>query len=113
MWRSPVKARLQAKILGITLQQIRLDKEPCLTAAGAADYQHIFVSGILGVRRAVGHHQAFCFGQDDIVLELWSHKWLYIFRSTPPGGAVLQAMTVLLGVFAFQIHRQPHRGTAS
>ena len=29
------------------MQQIRLDKEPCLTAAGAADYQHIFVSGIL------------------------------------------------------------------
>ena len=82
-------------------------------AAGAADYQHVFVPGILGVRWAVGHHQAFCFGQNDIVLKLRSHKWLYILRSAPPGGAVLHAVTVLLGVFAFQIHRQPHRGTAA
>ena len=89
------------------MQQIRLDKEPCLTAAGAADYQHIFVSGILGVRRAVGHHQAFCFGQDDIVLELWSHKWLYILRSAPPGRAVLHAVPVFLGVFASQVYGKP------
>ena len=95
------------------MQQIRLDKEPCLTAARAADYQHIFVPGVLGVRWAVGHHQAFCFGEDDIVLKLRSHKRLDIFGSAPPGRAVLHAMAVLLGVFAFQVDRQPHSSAAA
>ena len=100
-------------ILGITLQQIRLDKEPCLAAAGAAHHQHVFIPGVLGVRRAVGHHQAFCFSEDDIVLKLRSHERLDIFRPAPPGRAVLHTVTVLLGVFAFQVHRQPHSSTAA
>ena len=83
MSNRPPDPKNARKILGITLQQIRLDKEPCLTAAGAADYQHIFVPGVLGVRWAVGHHQAFCFGEDDIVLKLRSHKRLDIFGSAP------------------------------
>ena len=95
------------------MQQIRLDKEPCLTAAGTAHHQHIFIPGILGVRWAIAHHQPFCFGQDDIVLKFRSHERLDIFGSTPPGRAVLHAVTVLLGVFAFQVHRQPHSSAAA
>ena len=95
------------------MQEIRFQPKARLTAARATDYQHIFVSGILGGRRAVGHHQAFCFGQNDIVLKLRSHKRLDIFGSAPPGRAVLHAVAVLLGVFAFQVHRQPHSSTAA
>ncbi len=95
------------------MQQIRLDKEPCLAAAGAAHHQHVFVPGVLGVRWAVGHHQVFRFGEDDVVLKFRSHERFDIFRPAPPGRAVLHAVTVLLGVFAFQVHRQPHPCTAA
>ena len=74
---------------------------------GFNNIQHVFISGILGVRRTVGHHQPFRFGQDDVVLELWSHERLNILGCTPPGRAVLHAVAVLLGVFTTQIDRQP------
>ena len=89
------------------MQQIRLDEKPRLAAAGAADHQHVFVPGVLGVRWAVGHHQAFCFGQNDIVLKLRSHERLNVLGHPPSGRAILHAMAVLLCVFATQIDRQP------
>ena len=67
----------------MALKQIRLQPKPGLAAAGAAHHQHIFVPGILGVRRAVGHHQALCFGQNDIVLKLRSNKRLNILGGAP------------------------------
>ncbi len=89
------------------MQEVRLEPKPRLAAAGAAHHQHVFVPGVLGVRRTVGHHQPFRFGQDDVVGKLGSHERLNVLRSAPPGRAVLHAVAVLLGVFATQVHRQP------
>ena len=55
----------------------------CLTAARATDYQHIFVSGVLGVRWAIAHHQPFRFGQDNVVGKFESHERLNILGGAP------------------------------
>ena len=67
------------------MQEIGLEPKPGLAAAGTAHYQHVFISGILGVRWTVGHHQAFRFGQDDVVGKLGSHERFNILSSAPPG----------------------------
>ena len=95
--------RIGDDIGAVALKQIRFQPKPRLTAAGTAHYQHVFVSGVLGVRRAVGHHQPFCFSQDDVVGKLRSHERLNVLGIAPPGRAVLHAMAVLFGVFSTQI----------
>lgn len=45
------------------LHEVGLYKEPGLAAAGAADYQDIFIPGILWVLWAVRHHQPLRLGQ--------------------------------------------------
>ena len=67
----------------VALKQVRFQPKPGLAAAGAAHHQHVFISGILGVRRTVGHHQALCFGQNDIVLKLRSHERLNVLGGAP------------------------------
>ena len=66
------------------MKQVGLEPKPGLTAAGAAHHQHVFVPGVFGVRWAVGHHQPFCFGQDDVIGKLGCHERLNIL-----GGARL------------------------
>jgi len=99
--------RIGDDIGAVHLQEVRLEPKSGLAAAGAAHHQHVFISGILGVRRAVGHHQPFRFGQDDVIRKLGSHERFNILGCTPPGRAVLHAVPVLLSVFATQIDRQP------
>ena len=65
------------------MQEVGLEPKPGLAAAGTAHHQHVFVPGVLGVRRAVGHHQAFRFRQDDVVEKLGSHEWFNVFRIAP------------------------------
>ena len=67
----------------MALKQVGLEPKPGLAAAGAAHYQHIFVPGILGVSRAVGHHQPFRFGQNDVVSKLGCHERLNVLGRTP------------------------------
>ena len=40
-------------IAGVRLEKIRFDKEPCFTAAAAADDQHVFIPGMGGILGAV------------------------------------------------------------
>ena len=89
------------------MQEVGLQPKPGLAAAGATHHQHVFIPGILGVRRAIAHHQPFRFGQDDVVGKLRSHERLNVLGGAPPGRAVLHAMAVLLCVFATQTDRQP------
>ena len=74
---------LNRKGLGITLQQVQLNKKSRLTTAGTSHYQNIFVPRILGVGRTVAHQQTFSFRQDHIVLKLWCNKRLNIFCRSP------------------------------
>ena len=53
----------------VHLHQIWFEPEAGLTGTGAADHQHIFVSGGLWVLGAAVHGQAFGFCENDIVLE--------------------------------------------
>ena len=53
----------------VHLHQIRFEPEAGLTGTGAANHQHIFVSGGLWVLWAAVHCQALRFRQNHIVLE--------------------------------------------
>ena len=75
--------RIGDDIGAVALKQIRFQPKPRLAAAGTAHHQHVFVSGVLGVRRAVGHHQPFRFGQDDVVGKLRSHERLNVLGIAP------------------------------
>ena len=52
------------------LEQLGLNEEPRLTGTGAADDQHVFVPGRLGVFGTPGHGKPFRLGQQDIVFKL-------------------------------------------
>ena len=101
-----VAFRIGDDIGAVALKQVRFQPKPGLSAAGAAHHQHVFVPGVLGVRRAVAHHQPFRFGQDDVVGKLGSHERLNVLGRPPSGRAILHAVAVLLGIFATQIDRQ-------
>ena len=53
----------------VHLHQVGLEPEPGLAGAAAADDQHVFIAGILGVLGAAGHGEAFGLGQNDVILE--------------------------------------------
>ena len=65
------------------LQEIGLDPEAGLAAAGPAYDQHIFIASSLGVFGAAGHSEAFGLGQDDVVLKLGGHKRLNVLGIAP------------------------------
>ena len=53
----------------MALEERRLDKEPCLSAAGTANDQNVFIPGILGFLGTARHGEAFCLGENDVILE--------------------------------------------
>ena len=53
----------------VHLHQVRFQPESGFTGTGTADYQHIFVSGSLGVLGAAGHGEALGLGQNDVIIE--------------------------------------------
>ena len=65
------------------LEEIGLNPEASLTAAGTAYNQHILVPAVLGIRWSAGEHQAFRFGQDDVLLELGVHKRFDVLGVAP------------------------------
>src|SRR5699024_1720955 len=93
----------------VHLHQIGLEPEPGLAGTAAADDQHVLVAGILGVLGAAGHGEAFGLGQNDVILEHRVHVGGNIVVGAPSGRTVLHVVAVFLGVFAFQVHRQPQR----
>ena len=56
-------------LLGRTLHQIGLQPKPCLTGAGTADNQHVFVPCGTGIGGTVVHGQAFRLGENDVILK--------------------------------------------
>ena len=67
----------------VHLHEIGLDEKARLTGTGAADHQHVFIAGILGVLRTVRHHQPLGLGQDDILARVRIHEWCNILARTP------------------------------
>ena len=66
---SRTSLRICDHIRTVHLHQIWFEPETGLTGTGAADHQHIFVSGGLWGLGAAVHGQAFGFCENDIVLE--------------------------------------------
>ena len=97
----------------VHLHQVGFQPEAGLTGTGAADDQHIFVSGGLGVFGAAVHGQALGFRQNHIVLENRVHIRGDVLVCSPAGGTILHAVAVFLRIFAFQIYRQPQTTTAA
>lgn len=97
----------------VHLHQIRFEPEAGLTGTGAADHQHIFVSGGLGVLGAAIHGQALGFRQNHIVLKYRVDVGSNILTGSPTGRAILQSMPILLGVFTFEVHRQTQASSAA
>ena len=89
------------------MHEVGLDVKPGLTAAGAADHQHILVPGRLGVFGPPGHGQAFGLGQQDVVFKLGVDVGGNVFGGAPSGRAVFFALAVLLGIFALAVHDEP------
>ena len=46
-------------IAGMALKEIRFDEEAGFAAAGTTDHQHVFITGVSGILRAVTHHEPF------------------------------------------------------
>ena len=89
------------------LHQVRFQPEPGLTGTGAADDQHIFVSGGFGVFGAAVHGQALRLGQDYIVLEHRVNVRCDILLVAPPGAAVFHILPEFPGILAFDVNSQP------
>ena len=88
------------------MQKIWLYPKSGLAGAGTAYDQHIFVSGILGVGRTVGHHQALRLRQNDVVLKFGSDKRGNILCVSPSGRTVFFIVPIFLGIFSTEIHGQ-------
>ena len=78
------------------LQQRRLTEEPRLTAAGTADYQNVFVSGILRLLWTARHCDPFCLRHGDVMEKVLVHVGSNIRRRTPAGRTILDSVAVLL-----------------
>ena len=89
------------------MHEVGLHIEAGLAAAGAADHQHIFVPGRLGVFGPPGHGQAFGLGQQDIVFKLGVDIGRNVLGGAPPGRTVFFTLAVLLGILAFAVHNEP------
>ena len=57
----------------MALEERRLDKEPCLSAAGTADDQNILVPGVLGLLGAARHGDPLRLGHGDVVEKILVH----------------------------------------
>ena len=88
------------------MHEVGLHIEAGLTAARAADHQHILVPGRLGVFGTPGHGQAFSLGQQDVVFKLGVDIGRNVLGGAPPGRAVFFTLAVLLGVLALAVHNE-------
>ena len=57
----------------MALEQVGLDKEPCLSAAGTANDQNVFIPGVLGLLGAARHGDPLRLGHGDVVEKILVH----------------------------------------
>ena len=105
--------RVSHDVAAVHLHQIRFEPEAGLTGTGAANHQYIFVSGSLGVLGAAVHGQALRFRQNHIVLKYRINVRCNILMGSPAGRTIFQTMSIFLGVFTFEVHRQTQTSTAT
>ena len=94
------------------MEQVGLDEEPCLAAAGTADDQDIFISCILGLLGAARHGDPLRLGEQDVLGEVLVHVGGDVGRGAPSGTPVLHALAVFLRVLALGVDHQPDQHRA-
>ena len=94
----------------MALHEIGFNEKARLSAAGAADDQHVFIPRRPRIFGAVVHGQALSLGEDDVVLEYRVDIRRDVLMRAPAGAAVLHILAKLLCVLAFDVDRQPERG---
>ena len=87
------------------MQQRRLTEEPRLAAAGTADHQNVFISGILRLLWTARHRNPFRLRHGDVLEKVLVHVGSNIRRRTPAGRTILDPVAILLSVLAFQVDR--------
>ena len=96
----------------MALEERRLDKEPCLSAAGTTDDQDIFIPGILGFLGTARHGDPLRLGHGDVVEKILVHVRGDVGRRAPTGAPVLDTAAVFLRVLALGVDRQPDQHCA-
>ena len=96
----------------MALEQVGLDKEPCLSAAGTANDQNVFIPGILGLLGAARHGDPFRLSEEDVLEEVRVCVGSDVGRGAPAGAPVLDPPAVFLRVLAFGVDRQPDQHRA-
>lgn len=93
------------------MQQRRLTEEPRLAAAGTADHQNVFVSGILRLLWTARHCDPLRLRHRDVLEKVLVHVGSDICRCSPAGRTIFDSVAVFLCVLAFQIdrHAKDHR----
>ena len=74
----------------------------CLTGAGTADYENIFVDIVLGILISA-HHDTLGLSEQNILVKLGVDERLDVIGVAPSGAAVLHAVAVFLGIFGLDI----------
>ena len=93
--------RVSDHVGAVALYKVGFQPKSRLAAAGAAHHQHVFVSGICRILRAIAHHQPLCLCKDHIICKYRIFKRFDVFLHTPTSRTILHAMTIFLGIFAF------------
>ena len=78
-----ITLRISADIGRMSLQQRRLTEEPRLAAAGTADHQNVFISGILRLLWTARHCDPFRLRHGDVLEKVLVHVGSNIRRRTP------------------------------
>ncbi len=95
----------------MSLQQRRLAEEPRLAAAGTADHQNVFISGILRLLWTARRRDLIRLRHGDVLEKVLVHVGSNIRRHTRAGRTILDPVAILLSVLAFQVdrHAKDHR----
>ena len=78
-----ITVRVGNHIRAVKLHKVGLGKEAGFSASAAADHKDIFVSCVLRLFGAVGHHQPFRLCQKHIVFKHGVDKWLDVCGRPP------------------------------
>ena len=97
----------------MTLEQIRFQPKSGLPGTRTAYDQYIFIPGILGIGRAIGHHQPLSLRENNVILEFWCYEWGDILGITPPSGAVFLVVAIFFRICASEIYGHPESYTAN
>ena len=84
----------------MSLQQRRLAEEPRLAAAGTADHQNVFISGILRLLGAARHRDPLRLRHRDVLEKVLVHVGDDIRRRTPPSAAVFRTVPIFPHILA-------------